>query len=376
MKSLRSPELEMFEQTVLDFASKELVDGRRENDRFPFGPLFEEVLHTAGGVGFYSVTLPEKLGGCGMCVTELCVLLEILCRTDASLAAVIFTDTLAKEIARGARGLARLEEVLPGPGGYGGSLFAFPSYARPREPRSLTASAAGAGDYTLTGKVDYVVLGGLAWHAVLPADTGGGLSYFLVDLGAEGVARSDAVESLGLHACPAVDVTLDGARGALLGEEGRGEDYAAGAFATMSIAAAAMSAGVMKGSFEEAVAYAKQRRQGGREIVNWSEVRRILGRMAVKVKTADMAVCEACRCAEENLSGWEMGARSAALFAGEASVEVTTDGIQVLGGNGYMEDYGQEKRFRDAGQIRSLLGLTPVRELELMEKVLEGEPLY
>jgi hypothetical protein len=41
-----------------------------------------------------------------------------------------------------------------------------------------------------------------------------------------------------------------------------------------------------------------------------------------------------------------------------------------------MEDYGQEKRFRDAGQIRSLMGLAPIRELKLMESYLAGEPLY
>jgi alkylation response protein AidB-like acyl-CoA dehydrogenase len=144
----------------------------------------------------------------------------------------------------------------------------------------------------------------------------------------------------------------------------------------MNAACAAMSLGVMKGSFEEAVAYAKERQQGGREIVNWSEVRRMLARMAVKMKAADMIVAELCRSAEGNEPGWEMGSRVAALFAGEASVELTRDGIQVLGGNGYMEDYGQEKRFRDAGQIRSLMGLAPIRELKLMESYLAGEPLY
>jgi len=376
MKSLLNSELSMFEQTVNEFAANELLDGRQENDRFPFAPLFEEVLKKARAVGFFSVTLPEELDGCCMGTTELCVLLEGLSRIDASLAAVIFTDTLAKEIVYRSRGFLQLADFLPKVSEFEGTLFAFQAQADPAECASVSAEPAGEDAWTLSGKADYVVLGGIAHNAVIPARTGAGYSFFLVDLEAPGVTASEPVLSLGLHACPAVDVTLDGASAALVGEAGKGAEYFGRVAGRMNTAAAAMSLGVMKGSFEEAVDYAKERQQGGRRIVNWSEVRRILARMAVKVKAADMVVTEACRAEEDNIPGWELGAKAASLFAGGASIEVTTDGIQVLGGNGYMEDYGQEKRFRDAGQIRSLMGSTPMRELALMGKVLEGEPLY
>ncbi|MHB8894538.1 MAG: acyl-CoA dehydrogenase family protein [Candidatus Geothermincolia bacterium] len=377
MKSLMNSELEMFEQTVQDFAEKELAEGRQENDR-PFAyPQFEGVLRKANVVGFFSVTLPEELGGCDMGITELCVMLENISRIDASLAAVIFTDTLAKEIVYRARGFVLLKELLTVVSEFNSALFAFPSQGDPAERGELSAAPVGEGLFTLDGKADYVVLGGLARHAVLPAETSaGGHSFFLVDLSGPGVSVGDPVASLGLHACPAVDITLEGARGRLVGDEGEGAVYLERVAGRMNAAAAAMSLGLMKGSFEEAVAYARERQQGGREIVNWSEVRRILARMAVKVKVADMVVSEACRTAQENLADWELGAMAAALFAGEMSVDLTTDGIQVLGGNGYMEDYGQEKRFRDAAQVRSLLGNAPLRELRLMGKVLGGASLY
>lgn len=377
MKSLMNPELCMFEQTVQEFAANELLDGRQENDRFPFSPLFAGVLKKAREVGFFSVTLPDELGGCDMGTTELCVLMDSLCRVDASLAAVIFTDTLAKEIVYRSGDFPRLADLMEKAGEYEGSLFAFQSQMDPAECASVSAEPAGEGAYTLSGKADYTVLGGVAHNAVLPAKTGaGGYSFFLCDLKGRGVTASEPVLSLGLHACPSVDITLDGAGATLIGDEGKGADYFGRVEGRISAAAAAMSVGVMKGSFEEAVAYAKERQQGGRQIINWSEVRRILARMALNVKAADMVVSEACRGAEDNVPGWELGARAAALFAGGTSIELTTDGIQVLGGNGYMEDYGQEKRFRDAGQIRSLIGLAPLRELALMGKVLEGEPLY
>ena len=376
MKCGIDPELAMFEQTVIDFASNELLESRQENDRFPCVPLFSEVLTKARAVGFFSVTMPEELEGSGMGTTELCLLLESLCRVDASLAAVVFTDTLAKEIVYRARGFLLLEEIPGRVSEYGGALLAFPSQSDPGDCAGIVAEPAGEGKYSLTGKADYVVLGGIAGNAVLPVRTGDAYSFFLVDLAGKGITVSEPVQSLGLHACPAVDITLDGAPATLVGDEGEGATYLELAAGRMNAAAAAMLVGVMKGSFEEAVAYAKEREQGGRQIVNWSEVRRMLARMAVKVKAADMVVSELCRSAEDNMPGWEMGARVAVLFAGEASTDVTRDGIQVLGGNGYMEDYGQEKQFRDAGQIRSLLGIAPLRELALMGKVIEGEPLY
>jgi alkylation response protein AidB-like acyl-CoA dehydrogenase len=47
--------------------------------------------------------------------------------------------------------------------------------------------------------------------------------------------------------------------------------------------------------------------------------------------------------------------------------QTTTDGIQVLGGVGYMKDFGQEKRFRDARHIQLLLGSAPMKKIRYME---------
>ena len=378
MRAQNDPELRMFEELVLDFAAKELVDNREENDHYPFGPLFEDVLRKAGEVGFFSVTMPEELDGADRGTGALCMLLEQLCRFDASLAGVIFTDTLAKEVVYGSRGFVSLKELVDRAAGYGDFLVAFQAYEDPAESTGLVAGKKDGDTYTLAGSAAYVVLGGLAANALLPARTAGGdgYSFFLVDLSGERVGRSDPVLSLGLHACPAVDLVLDAAEGRLVGEEGQGATCFERAVDRMCAAAAAMSLGLMKASFEEALAYAGQRRQGGREIVNWSEVRRILAGMAVKSKAAELALAEACRASEENGPTRGLDARAAALHIGRMACEVTADGIQLLGGNGYMEDYHQEKRFRDAEQIQSLLGMAPMRELELIGRVVDGEQLF
>lgn len=378
MRAPMDVETRLFEELVLDFAAKELVGNREENDRYPFGPLFEDVLRKARAVGFFSVTLPEELDGAARGMTDLAILLEGICRFDASLGGVIFTDTLAKELLYRSRGFVLLSDLLPRVEDYRGFLFAFPAYRHPAEIICLEAEEKDEGLYSLSGTAEYVVLGGLAAHAVLPARVAGsdGYSFFLVDLPGEGVESSPPVLSLGLHACPSVDLVLSGAEGALVGEEGEGGIYFERAADRMYAAAAAMALGVMKGSFDTALEYTRQRRQGGREIVNWSEVRRILAGMAVKAKAADMLVSEVCRAVDGNEPGWRLGARAAALHVQRAACEVTTDGIQLLGGNGYMEEYGQEKRFRDAEQIQSLLGSAALRDLDFIGKVVDGEELF
>jgi len=58
----------------------------------------------------------------------------------------------------------------------------------------------------------------------------------------------------------------------------------------------------------------------------------------------------------------------------EQASRATTDGVQVLGGYGYMQDYRQEKRMRDAKQIEAIFGAAPAKRLELMAEILKQEP--
>ena len=199
-----------------------------------------------------------------------------------------------------------------------------------------------------------------------------GYSFFLIDLKDKGINKSQPIFSLGLHACPAVDLNLVGVAGTLIGKEGEGAKYFDQASDRMHSAVAAMQCGIMKGSFNEALDYSQQRCQGGKEIINWSGLRMILGQMAVQVKIAEMVVSEAAMAVENQEHQWNLYTRAAALHLSELACKLTTDGIQCLGGNGYMKDYGQEKRFRDAKHVQAFLGLAPMKKLGLVKSIING----
>jgi alkylation response protein AidB-like acyl-CoA dehydrogenase len=251
-------------------------------------------------------------------------------------------------------------------------MIAFPAFSNPCEIEAIPFAVRDGNGYTLSGSLEYLVLGSLASRALIPAKIDGyeGFSFFLVDLERAGIVKSGPVQSLGLHACPAVDIGMSAVMADIIGDEGGGNRYFEAAADRLSAAAAAISSGIMKGSLKEALDYSAERVQGGRAIFNWSALRMIIAEMAVKVEIADMAVSRACGAVMEEWPGAGFMARAAALHVQELAAALTTDGIQVLGGYGYMKDFGQEKRFRDAKQAQSLLGVVPLKKLKLAEQLI------
>ncbi len=366
-----SKELKLLKKSASEFAKKELAPNREENDKFPFGPFFDSVLKNAFAADFFHTTLPEAAGGIGQGISALCVLLDGLCQEDSSLGGIIFTNTAAQEIMLAA-GADELLKTISQEKKVEKFLTAFPTFNNPGEDGHVARAEKKNDRYLLSGNIEYVVLGGLAGHALIPAVVAGQrqYSFFLVDLNQKNLSISQPIHSLGLHACPAVDIILKEAGGDLVGNEESG----AACFETMadrlSVAAAAMSCGIMKGSFKEAFDYSRARFQGGREIVNWSEVQMILANMDIMTKNAEMIVARACQAVDGREKGWESCGRAAAVHVQAMAGELTTDGIQVMGGVGYMKDFGQEKRFRDARHIQSLLGMGPMKKIKYILKMI------
>lgn len=371
MLSSSNAELKPFEELALSFATKELEKKAEEHDRYPFGPFFSKVLEKAYEVGFLGVMLPEGLGGIGQGISTLCIILDRICQTDASLGGIIFTNALAHDIILTAKAEKVVQKILTNAASGVEFLLAYPSFCNPGQMVKLPQATRSGKGFLLTGTIDYLVLGGISSWALIPAKLEGddGYSFFLVDMSDKGLEKSRPVFSLGFHACPAIDVTFSTVKARLVGEEGKGRTYFDKVSKKMHVATAAMNAGIMKGSYNEALKYSKERFQGGCEIINWSEVSMILSNMLVKTHVADLCVAQVCMAIEQDTDEWGSHCIAAALHIHELACEATTDGIQVLGGNGYMKDYGQEKRYRDAHQVQALLGISPMKKIAMIREI-------
>lgn len=363
-------EIEMMARAAGEYAAGQLTPEREENDKYPFGPFFSNAVQKAFDLDFFHLLLPEALNGMQMGVSALAVVLENICRADSSLGGIIFTTVAAQQIMLHAGSTAPLKNICANES-VKDFLIAVPIFNNPAEVKNLADVRLTEGRFILSGQLEYMVLGGLARNALVPAQRTGtkGFSYFLVDLEHAGIRKSDSILSLGLHACPAVDLELDQVEGLLVGREGEGELYFDKMADCLHAAAAAMSLGIMRGAFKEALDYARKREQGGQTIVHWSEVKMILANMAVKISNAEMVVSQACEAVDARTGGWQARSHAAALQVQEMACDVTTDGIQVLGGVGYMKDFGQEKRFRDAKHLQVLMGMAPVKKIKFFERI-------
>lgn len=380
MNKIDKTELDLLTKAAAEFAAGELVDNRQDTDQYPFGPFFSAVLEKAFKLDFFHLTLPTDMGGVGMNVAALAMVLSRLSREDASLGALMLTNCFSQEVilqAEAGKVLAERAGPATGPADF---LIACPFFNNPSEITHMArvdqaapgASGGSAEGVTLSGHLDYLVLGGIADLALVPAAASdqSAWSYFLVDMGQAGVSIGEPVLSLGVRCCPAVDIKLQNAVAVPIGPDGDGRRLFEKAVAKLYVAAAAISAGIMKGSFDAALAYARQREQGGRKLTGWSEMRSMLADMAMHVEVADMVVAEACRCVDCASKGWEQKSLAAAVHVQEAAVAVTSDGIQALGGVGYMQDFGQEKRLRDAQHMKACFGLAPMKRMKLLENMM------
>ena len=86
------------EKAAAEFAGKELVPNREENDKYPFGPFFYSVLDKAYELDFFHIVLPEEADGMGHGMRALCTILDCICQADSSLGGIIFTSTAAQEL--------------------------------------------------------------------------------------------------------------------------------------------------------------------------------------------------------------------------------------------------------------------------------------
>ncbi|MDI6796044.1 MAG: acyl-CoA dehydrogenase family protein [Desulfatibacillaceae bacterium] len=371
MPGANKREIALMEKAANDFSAKILLPHHQENDRYPDAPFFEDALEKAKELDFFNMALSEEMGGTGGSMELLGALLSGLCRTDASMAALILVNAFCQHIlletGRGDLILSLGEKD----GQSAKSLLACPVFANPSETGLQASAISKAGGWVLSGGTEFVSAANLASYALVPASTDkdGAWAWFLVDCSGKGVNISEPVFSLGLHACPSADMAFDKAKAILLGGQNSGPeifDAVCGKFFGLG---AFMFAGIMEGASKEALDYAKKREQGGRKIINWSQMQIMLADMAHKAHVAAILARAACIAVDEGAKDAVKTGLMAFVQTSADACDATTDGIQALGGVGYMKDFGQEKRFRDAKHLQALWGIYPLKKIRYLKMV-------
>lgn len=197
---------------------------------------------------------------------------------------------------------------------------------------------------------------------------------FIADGSRNAVRCIGVEEKMGIHASPTCTLAYEGAQGWLIGEENRG---LAAMFTMMN--AARLNVGmegvaVAEAAYQKALAYAKERKQGGALIIEHPDVRRMLMTMKAKIQ-AGRAICYACAVAADSgdKAREDLLTPIAKAWCTDMGAEVASLGVQVHGGMGFIEEGGAAQFYRDARIAPIYEGTNGIQAIDLYARKLLGD---
>lgn len=235
---------------------------------------------------------------------------------------------------------------------------------------AIGTKAVREGDhYVVTGTKQWISNGSCADYYILFARTGEdpkrGLSAFIVPADTPGMSFGAPEKKLGLHCDVTTQVLFDGARIPVeqrIGAEGAGMKVALSALDAGRLGIAAVATGIAQAALAHAVAYARERTQFGRAIGEFQGMQFLLADMGADVERARATYLHAARLKDAGRP-FSRQASVAKLTASDVAMRVTTDAIQVFGGNGYTRDYPVERLFRDAKVTQIFEGTNQIQRM-------------
>ena len=157
----------------------------------------------------------------------------------------------------------------------------------------------------------------------------------------------------------------------LLGELNHGFTNALKTLDGGRISIAALGVGIAEGAYQQALQYAKARKQFGKSIGEFQAVQFMLADMALRTDAARMLTYRAAWL-KDHEQPYKKEAAMAKLYASEAAMWVTTKAVQVHGGYGYIKDYPVERMFRDAKLCEIGEGTSEIQRLVIARELLEA----
>lgn len=356
-------EQEMVREAMRDFAAEQIRPIARDCDEASEIPA--ELLQSVWDLGLTSTQIPESYGGGGeerSSVTNV-VVLEELAFGDASLAAAAVSPsgfanavldfgtedqkkTLLPLFCTEKFHAASLAVVEPGP------LF---DASRPRTVAEPKGDA-----FVLSGAKTLVPLGDRASHFLVTARNGERLDAFVVPRDAEGLRISEPELNLGLRGLTTVGLELE--RVELPKDARLGGDAGADVRRILDgsrVALSAVMVGLSRAVLEYCIPYAKDRVAFGEPIAKKQAIAFRLSDMHIEVDAMRLMTWKAASHLEKGLE-MTRAAHLTRAYCAEKSMWITDNGIQTLGGHGFIREHPVEMWFRNARTVSVLEGTLAV----------------
>lgn len=371
---------ELIRKLAREFAEKELtseiLDKVEETGEFP-----QEILDKMARAGFFGIKVPKELGGQGADSRAYVIVMEEIARVSG--VASIYVSS-PNSLSGGPLQLSGNDDqkekyLRPVVTGTKKLAFALTEPGAGSDAGGMTTTAVKDGDYyILNGRKCFITAAPLADYSVIYAKTDmtkgtRGISAFVVDMKLPGVSCGKPEHKMGLVGCATSDIILENVRvhkSDLLGEEGKGFINAMKTLDTGRMGVAAQAIGVAQGALDEAIKYAKERKQFGRRIGDFQGISFMIAEMATKLEAAKQLVYKTAYLMDTHQDA-SMAASMAKYFASEACNEIVAKAVQIHGGYGFIKDYKVERMYRDCRVFTIYEGTSQVQQMVIAGKLLK-----
>ena len=367
-------------ETAMDFARERIAPHAIRWDQERHFPL--DVFREAAALGMAGLYVREESGGSGLTRLDAAVVFEALATGCPTISAFLSIHNMVAWMIDRWGGAAQRAEWLP-------PLLTMEKIASYclTEPGSgsdaVALSTRARRDnegYVMDGVKQFISGAGVSDLYLTMARTGGpgagGVSALLVPKEAAGLSFGAVEKKMGWNAQPTRQVIFENTRvpaGALLGEEGQGFRYAMAGLDGGRLNIAACSLGGAQAALDIALDYVKSRRAFGRAVAEFQATQFRLADMATELEVARTFLWRACAKLDAKAPDATLFCAMAKRFVTDTGHRIADEALQLLGGYGYLADYGIEKIVRDLRVHRILEGTNEIMRVIIARQVI-GKP--
>lgn len=371
---------EMIKDAVYGFAQKEIAPIAADIDRDNNFP--RSLWNKMGDQGLLGITVEEDYGGAGLGYLEHSIAMEEISRASASvgLSYGAHSNLCVNQLRRWGTDEQKRRYLPKLISGEHVGALAMSEPGSGSDVVSMKLKAEKKGDrYILNGNKMWITNGPIADTLIVyaktdPAAGSKGISAFIIEKGFKGYSTAQKLDKLGMRGsdtCELVFEDCEVPEENLMGPLDKGVGILMSGLDYERTVLSAGSIGIMQACLDVVLPYVHERKQFGKAIGEFQLIQGKLADMYVTTSTArayTYAVAQACDRGETA----RKDAAGAILYAAEKATLVALDAIQLLGGNGYINDYPTGRLLRDAKLYEIGAGTSEIRRW-LIGRELFGE---
>jgi len=376
-----SPELEELRETVRAFASAKIAPRAAEIDRKDAFPI--DLWPQMGALGLHGITVEEEFGGAGLGYLAHCIAMEEVSRASASvgLSYGAHSNLCVNQIRRnGTEEQKRryLPRLLSGE--HVGAL-AMSEAGSGSDVVSMRSRAEKKGGlYILNGTKMWITNAHHASTFVVYAKTNmqagaRGITAFLVEREFKGFRVGQKLDKLGMRGSPTSELVFDDCEVPaenVLGQPGDGVHVLMSGLDFERLVLAGGPLGIMQACLDICLPYVRERKQFGQPIGQFELVQGKLADIYAGLNACRAYVHAVARAFDNGFSS-RKDAAGALLFAAEHATKAALDAIQLLGGNGYINEFATGRLLRDAKLYEIGAGTSEIRRMLIGRELFEGQ---